>query len=313
MSGSGAPSLPDGAGSRSGLDSSSRTGSRNGTGSPNGRGPADRPSLPDALGAIISLDGTGDFSVVGGLSAPAVVLFDLDDTLFAHRDAVADGIVRHLRAAGGPFADADPTEAVTLWHALEEEHYHSYLAGTLDFQGQRRARVRDFAAAHGVELAEADTGPWFERYFLRYRESWHLHDDALPCLEALASAFPGIRFGLITNGDLAYQREKLQATGLDSRVEHVIASGELGFAKPDPRIFAHACEAFGVAAHAAVYVGDRLSTDAIGAAAAGLTGVWLDRHGAGVPEADAAEAQRLGVIRITGLASLTAALAAAAP
>ena len=313
MSGSGAPSLPDGAGPHSGLDSSSRTGSRSGTrsrsgtGSPNGRGPADRPSLPNALSAIIGMGGS---SVDGGLSAPAVVLFDLDDTLFAHRGAVAAGIVRHLGSVGGAFAEADSTEAVTLWHALEEEHYHSYLAGTLDFQGQRRARVQDFAAVRGVELTDAEADAWFERYFVHYRESWCLHDDALPCLDALASTFPGIRFGLITNGDLAYQREKLLSTGLDSRVEHVIASGELGFAKPDPRIFAHACEAFGVTVHAAVYVGDRLRTDAIGAAAAGLTGVWLDRLGAEVPEAEAADAQHLGVIRITGLAALPAALAA---
>lgn len=46
------------------------------------------------------------------------------------------------------------------WWALEEEHYHSYLAGTLDFQGQRRARARDFAAAHGVWLTDA--AAWFD-------------------------------------------------------------------------------------------------------------------------------------------------------
>jgi len=243
------------------------------------------------------------------MSEPAVVLFDLDDTLFAHRGAVASGIVRHLGAVGGAFADADPTEAVTFWHALEEKHYHSYLAGSLDFHGQRRARAREFAAAHGVDLGDADAAAWFESYFEHYRDSWRLHDDALPCLDALEAQFPGIRFGLITNGDLAFQGEKLCRTGLGGRVEHVIASGELGFSKPDPRIFAHACAVFGVAPDAAVYVGDRLRTDAIGAAAAGLTGVWLDRAGPSVAPADAVDADRLGVIRIETLADLPAALA----
>lgn len=245
------------------------------------------------------------------MSAPELVLFDLDDTLFAHRGAVEAGIVRHLGVVGGAFANADPTEAVTLWSALEEEHYHSYLAGALDFHGQRRARARDFAAAHGVELGEADASAWFEVYFTHYRDSWRLHADALPCLDALGAAFPGVRFGLITNGDLAFQGEKLRVTGLDRRVEHVIASGELGFAKPDPRIFVHACTVFGVSTEAAVYVGDRLRTDAIGAAAAGLTGVWLDRGAASVAPADAADAARLGIIRIDTLAALPAALARA--
>ena len=250
-----------------------------------------------------------DAGRTGGGPGPAVVLFDLDDTLFAHRGAVAEGIVRHLGLVGGRFAGVDSTDARTLWDALEEKHYHSYLAGTLDFPGQRRARARDFAAAHGVDLSDGEAAAWFDAYFVHYRDSWRLHEDALSCLDELARVIPGVRFGLITNGELAFQREKLMATGLDERVEHVIASGELDVAKPDPRIFVHACAAFGVGPEAAAYVGDRLRTDAIGAAAAGLTGVWLDRLNAKVPEADLVEARRLGVIRITALAALPDVLA----
>ncbi len=246
-------------------------------------------------------------------SAPSVVMFDLDDTLFAHRDAVDRGILSHLQALGGPFASADPSETVTLWHALEEEHYHSYLAGKLDFQGQRRARARDFAAAHGVHLAEAEAAAWYEAYFAHYESGWRLHDDTLPCLSALEEAYPGVRFGIITNAGLASQLDKLRFTGLVERLEHVIASEAAGFAKPDPRIFLHACSIFGVTPSDAVYVGDRLRTDAIGAASAGLTGVWLDRGSAPVDEADASEAARLGVIRITDLFSLPNALAARRP
>jgi putative hydrolase of the HAD superfamily len=80
-----------------------------------------------------------------------LVLLDLDDTLVDHRGAVADGITAHLAACG--LLDAADTatvdRAVELWHALEEEHYHRYLAGELDYQGQRRARVRGFLAAWG--------------------------------------------------------------------------------------------------------------------------------------------------------------------
>jgi putative hydrolase of the HAD superfamily len=268
------------------------------------------------------------------MPAPAVVLFDLDDTLFAHRGAVADGIRAHLDSLGGTFAAADPDAALALWDDLEERHYHAYLAGSLDFAGQRRERARDFAAAHGVRLTGPAEAAWFEEYVVHYRASWRLHPDALPCLDALAVAFPGVRFGLITNGESTPQGHKLADTGLDVRMEHMIASGSLDFAKPDPRIFRHACAVFGSAPEHTVYVGDRLRTDAIGAAAAGLTGVWLDRTGAGTaapagaggpaagpagsavgPEVgpDAAEAARLGVLRITGLAALAGVLAARTP
>jgi putative hydrolase of the HAD superfamily len=53
----------------------------------------------------------------------------------------------------------------------------------------------------------------------------------------------------------------------------------------------------------AVYVGDRLHTDAIGAARAGLRGVWIDRTGAATA-AQLAEAAAEGVAVIRGLAEL---------
>ena len=246
------------------------------------------------------------------MTVPALVLFDLDDTLFAHRAAVAAGILGHVAAQGGRGAAADPHTVVALWNALEEQHYHAYLAGDLDFAGQRSARARDFAAAHGVALTDAEAGAWFEDYFVHYRAHWRLHEDALPCLDDLTRRIPGVRFGLITNGELAYQSVKLTDTGLAARVEHVITSAEFGLSKPRPEIFLHACALFGADPARSVYVGDRLRTDAIGAAAAGLTGVWLDRVGTAgppPPEADLAEARALGVIRLTGLDALPALLA----
>lgn len=243
------------------------------------------------------------------MTTPSVVLFDLDDTLFAHRAAVAAGIQKHVADLGSPYGGLDADTTVAHWHDLEETHYHSYLAGRLDFEGQRQARARDFAARHGVALDDAAASVWFATYFERYVESWALHDDALPCLDALSTRIPGVRFGLITNGDLAFQTRKVTTVALDERVEHVIASGELGVVKPDPAIFLHACDVFGVSPGDAAYVGDRLRTDAIGAARAGLTGVWLDRTGETPDPADAADAAASGVLRIASLAALPALLA----
>jgi putative hydrolase of the HAD superfamily len=205
-----------------------------------------------------------------------LVLFDLDDTLMDHRGAVSRGILRHVDLAGAfPLPDRD--HAVALWHELEDRHYHRYLAKELSFAGQRRARALDFAAAHGVALSDVEADAWFDRYFESYRGAWELFDDALPCLDRLEAA--GVRLGVITNGEADYQRVKLERTGLGDRFEHVIASGAVGVAKPDPRIFEHACALFDIAPSDAVYVGDRLLTDAVGAASAGLEGVWLNRFG----------------------------------
>ena len=160
-------------------------------------------------------------AVTDATAATPVVLFDLDDTLMAHRAAVDAGIALHMAERA---YEAERAPAQQLWHDLEEEHYHAYLAGQLTFEGQRRARARDFALAHGDELDDLAAGAWFARYFERYRESWSLHGDALPALDALVEALPGVRFGIITNGELDFQRAKLERLGIVDRFDHVIAS-----------------------------------------------------------------------------------------
>ena len=228
-----------------------------------------------------------------------VALFDLDDTLFAHLLAVQRGITAHRHSLGGDIAAVDDEVESARWHELEEFHYHRYLSGELDYLGQRRARTRAFVAGYGQNLAtDAEADAWFAGYSAAYRKSWTLHDDALPCLDALTASPRPLRIGVITNGDLTTQTAKLRGIGLAERVEHLVASGELGTAKPDAAIFAHACEVFGVEAGEAVYVGDRLATDALGASAAGLRGIWLDRQGEATDEQLATcRTARVSVIR----------------
>ncbi|MCU1577686.1 MAG: hydrolase [Leifsonia sp.] len=242
------------------------------------------------------------------MTTPRVVLFDLDDTLFAHRAAVARGIEAHMRVVGHPFGTMDTASAVAFWHELEERHYHAYLAGELDFEGQRRARARDFAARHGLSLDDDAAGAWFASYFEHYIDAWTLHQDTLPTLDALQAAIPGVRFGIITNGDLAFQLRKIERVGLADRMEHVIASGAVGHVKPEAEIFLHACAVFGVAPDEAAYVGDRLVTDAGGAARAGLTGVWLNRSGAQFSPADPG-IRDARILEVSSLAELPALLA----
>lgn len=231
-----------------------------------------------------------------------LALFDLDDTLFQHARAVREGIVAHATALGDAYS-GEAGEIQRRWYELEEEHYHRYLAGELDYEGQRRARATAFAADAGIELSPEEASEWFAAYLEQYVAAWTLHDDALPTLDRLDAA--GVRIGVITNGDLEFQTRKMDAIALSERVEHLIASGEVGVTKPDARIFQVACERFGVTPSDAVYVGDRLGTDAIGAARAGLRGVWLDRvggpeHGRELPE----DAVDLGVHRIGSLDEL---------
>jgi putative hydrolase of the HAD superfamily len=236
---------------------------------------------------------------------PRVVLFDLDGTLFDHPGAFRRGSLAHTAALGAPYDSVGADDIVAAWQAAEDLHYERYLAGEIDYDGQRRARARDFTRRFGAEPPADDAAAldWFRGYHDAYRAAWAAYDDVDETLDALEAALPGIRFGIITNGVLALQERKIEKIGATARMEHVIASGELGVAKPDPRIFTPAVELFGVAPSEAVYVGDRVRVDALGAAAAGLTGIWIDRdeRGWGAFEADAAAWDIRRIVSLTEL------------
>lgn len=230
-------------------------------------------------------------------------IFDLDDTLLAHREAVEAGITEYRRALGGAIAAADDHAEAARWHDLEEEHYHRYLAGELDFEGQRRERARGFVAPVGIVLDDEAASAWFDAYFGHYIAAWRLHDDVIPMLDRIAAADPGALLAIITNGELAFQTRKVVAVGLHARIPVIVASGEVGVTKPDATIFRIACDRLGVTPDEAVYVGDRLRTDAIGARSAGLAGVWIDRRGEATT-AQRAEAAAAGVHVVRSLAEL---------
>jgi putative hydrolase of the HAD superfamily len=193
----------------------------------------------------------------------SAVFLDVDDTL-VDWDAAARAA---FRAALG--ADA----AYERWLSLD--HYERWLAGEFDYQTMRDTRMADFLRLLGRdhECASAIEQRRFEGVAGYYR----LFDDVAACLKTLRGK--GMLLGVITNNESVHQRDKISRLGLDGMFDAVVISGEVGFAKPDARIFTHACQLIGVEPGAAAHVGDNLVADACGARDAGLRGIWLDRRG----------------------------------
>ena len=196
-----------------------------------------------------------------------LVMFDIDDTLVDHTAAVRAG-VGALHEAARPTASLEALYA--SWHAAMIEHFPRYLRGELTYEEQRRARLRQTVAPSSTD-SEADR--LFDCYFEAYQSAWALFPDALACLTRLEH----VPLGIISNGNGAEQRRKLERTGIAEHFQIVHISSERGYAKPAPELFLGACSAAGVAPQLATYVGDLYETDAVGARRAGLRGIWLNR------------------------------------
>jgi putative hydrolase of the HAD superfamily len=66
--------------------------------------------------------------------------------------------------------------------------------------------------------------------------------------------------------------------------ELVLVEGELGFGKPDARVFRRALDHFGIAASEACMIGDNLEADIKAAQTMGLRTLWHDAYGTGLPQ-----------------------------
>ena len=184
------------------------------------------------------------------------VLFDLDDTLYEQSQWL-DGAWRAVAGVGAPGIDESALLETLRLVAAE---------------GSDRGGIIDRALAR-LGRADVPVAPFVEA-FRRFQPSKLTpYPGVDECLAALAAVVP---LGLVTDGDPVLQASKLDALGLAHRFSVVVYSDELGgraARKPAAAPFAAALTELGVAAHAAVYVGDRPDKDVAGAIAAGMRAV----------------------------------------
>jgi len=98
----------------------------------------------------------------------------------------------------------------------------------------------------------------------------------------------GLPLALVTNGDAGQQRDKIERHDLARYFGAILIEGEFGCGKPEERVYREALHQLGVGPGDAWMVGDHLEWDVLAPQRLGLTGVWIDREGAGLPaQADA--------------------------
>jgi putative hydrolase of the HAD superfamily len=98
--------------------------------------------------------------------------------------------------------------------------------------------------------------------------------DARATLERLRSL--GLRLSVVSNHHNAQSlRGHLGRLQLSLYFSHILASSELGFRKPDPRIIAKSLELLGVRGDEALFVGDSREFDVEGAKRAGVRSILI--------------------------------------
>jgi len=216
---------------------------------------------------------------------PSAVLLDLDDTILNDSGSVDDSW-RHACASHAdrlaPLdapAVIDAIRKTSKWYWDDPDRHRE---GRLQLDAARREVVRLALRDLGAEnpgLADCIGDAYSERRDLAMAPL----PDAIETVRWLRES--GRRLALLTNGAAAAQRRKIARFEIADLFDAILVEGELGFGKPDERVYHRALSALGVTPADAWMVGDHLDFDVAAPQRLGLSAVWIDVRGGGVPHA----------------------------
>lgn len=221
------------------------------------------------------------------------MLLDLDDTILDDSSTIdlcwQDACVSHQAEFAGlePAALYAEVRRQSEWFWGDPERHR---LGRLDLDAARGEVVRLALAELGIArhgLAEKVAGA-----YARQRDATMAPlPDAIDTVRWFRAR--GVKLALLTNGAGDAQRRKIARFDLEGLFDSILVEGEVGFGKPDERIYRRALRDLAVDPADAWMVGDHLEFDVAAPQQLGLFTVWIDARGRGVPAASPVRPDRI--------------------
>jgi 2-haloacid dehalogenase len=200
------------------------------------------------------------------VSAPAVVVFDVNETL------------SDLRPLGERFAELGvPEHVAQQWFAavLRDGFALTAAGATARFADLGAELLRTMLPELGVRDLDAAV-----EHVLSGFTSLDVHPDVAPGVRALRAA--GIRLVTLSNGSASVAEGLLDRAGIRGELEALLSVEEAGVWKPAAGAYRFAAQRCGVALEEMLLVAVH-PWDVDGASRAGMSTAWLDRTGRHYP------------------------------
>ncbi|RKU13837.1 hypothetical protein C6503_15485 [Candidatus Poribacteria bacterium] len=203
------------------------------------------------------------------------VLFDLDGTLCDSDTAWSIAVKETFQLLCKQEPSISEEAIANAWRTVHQRLFQQLGAGKLSMAEVRDARFQ--CLFEELDLPIDRMMEELSDFFCsRYLTGLRLYED-VTVLEKLT----GYHVGIITNGahdaHTDSQLSKVRHLGLSERIQSLTISGEIGVRKPKVEIFKVACERADVLPEEAMYIGDSIQNDIVGANRAGMTSVLINR------------------------------------
>ena len=193
------------------------------------------------------------------------MLFDLDDTLL-NRDKAVENIF------------------LMILEKCYENVKHSAKNGML--QKFKEYDHREYGKNDKIKFLESFFEEFPSKYRLPHNNIQDFWDTNFPLcfsidqntINIINTIKMHVKVGIITNGSTQRQKAKIFNTNINRCFDTVIISEEVGFSKPDKRIFEIALNKLNVQPEDALFVGDDIEKDIGGCQNALIKGIWFNPH-----------------------------------
>lgn len=196
------------------------------------------------------------------------VIFDIHSTLVDQGGAEA-WLDAALAASPHPLNEDDRRTLIAFLDRIWEGARVSDPTSSRDLSFEAHSRVFHELLAAGPSVDRTLGNALYDTML----DIWHAYDDAVPTLQALRSS--GVRTCLLSNAGVPI-RTVLDREGMTPWYDEIVLSYEVGFVKPDVRIFHEALTRLGLEPHEVLMVGDNAHDDG-GGAQLGLRTLILPR------------------------------------
>ncbi|MDF5715834.1 MAG: HAD family hydrolase [Rhizonema sp. NSF051] len=214
------------------------------------------------------------------MERPKVILLDAVGTLFGVKGSVGEvysqiaqefGVGVSPETLNKTFIQSFKAAPPPIFPNIEPQDIPQH-----EFEWWYRVAFSTFEHA-GVIQDFSDFSTFFSEVYIHFgtAEPWFVYPDVFSSLTKWRQM--GIELGVLSNFDSRIYLV-LQSLELRDFFESVTISTQAGAAKPDPTIFAIALEKHNCPPEAAWHIGDSVAEDYHGAKAAGLRGIWINRH-----------------------------------
>jgi len=206
-----------------------------------------------------------------------LILFDLDDTLMAFDlvsdeawDKSVDIFIQNNKIIIEKGVLLEKVNATRKWYWADSERHK---IGRKNINNARREIVK-LALNEYVNIGINKLEELADNYSNIHEGLWHLFNDVEETLQKIKER--NIKLGIMTNGTSEIQRGKLRRFDIEKYFDYIFIEGEVGYGKPDIKIYEYMLQTTGVECNKIVMVGDNLVWDIEPPQKLGIYTVWIN-------------------------------------